>query len=522
MKRNIYFLLLLMLGSFSSCENFLEEDPKDIISPSNFFNSEADARAAVNGVYAIMKNNAIYGQVGLDAWYENGADVIGPNRGWGIVANIANYTMNEGNASDIQQLMGIAQTWKDLYRIVLNTNIILANVEGNENIPAPIRDEITGETLFLRALAYYHLTNLWGDVPYYREQLQIDEIGSLTRTDKEVIIADILNDLARAEGLMLEVVPNDRLGTASRWVASMVIAKIHLAQENWRAALDKSLEIINNSPHELLSDYGDVFDPANEYNAEIIWELDFQRDLISLLDQPFEGRAFAGNANWRPSMFAPRLRDEPMISSERGRLRELLAANGEAMNGTGLQVPLPDLANKFPMNDLRRPHNIQDSYEGVQLNFPYMPKMWNLDIATSPRFNHTDNRIVYRFSDVLLMAAEAENELNGPANAYQYINRVRARAFATPEEANISGLNQSEFRQVLRDERKWELAGEGHRRLDLIRWGILLDVVRTTEYRVYTPAENIQPFHVLLPIPAEEINLNPNLLTTDPTNNGYR
>ena len=154
MKNKIYFTLLILLIGFSSCESFLEEDPKDIISPSNFFSSESDARAALTGVYAILKNNAIYGQVGLDAWYENGADVVGPNRGWGIIASICGYTMNEGNAGDIQQLMGIAQTWKDLYKIVLNTNVILANVEGNENILSGPRDEIVGEAASIYANLY--------------------------------------------------------------------------------------------------------------------------------------------------------------------------------------------------------------------------------------------------------------------------------------------------------------------------------------------------------------------------------
>jgi hypothetical protein len=250
--------------------------------------------------------------------------------------------------------------------------------------------------------------------------------------------------------------------------------------------------------------------------------LDFAKDLTSVLDEPFAGAAFAGNANWRASMFSPRLRDEPKNSDQKDSLKTILAANGEAMNGTGLQIPLPDLVNKFPMNDLRRPYNIQDHYGGIELNFPYMPKLWNLDLATSPRFNHSDNRIVFRLADVYLMAAEAENELNGPADAYQYIHAVRERAYATQAEWELTGLDQQGFREAIYDERKWELAGEGFRRMDLIRWGILLDVVQNTEYRVYDPASNIQPHHVLLPIPTEEINLNPALLDSDPTNNGYR
>nr|WP_255749875.1 RagB/SusD family nutrient uptake outer membrane protein [Gramella crocea] len=83
--------------------------------------------------------------------------------------------------------------------------------------------------------------------------------------------------------------------------------------------------------------------------------------------------------------------------------------------------------------------------------------------------------------------------------------------------------SQEEFRQALYDERKFELAGEGQRRMDLIRWGILVETVKNTEYRPFhNPGVNIQPKYVLLPIPEDQILLNPNLLESDPSNNGYR
>ncbi|MEM8970072.1 MAG: RagB/SusD family nutrient uptake outer membrane protein, partial [Bacteroidota bacterium] len=215
-----------------------------------------------------------------------------------------------------------------------------------------------------------------------------------------------------------------------------------------------------------------------------------------------------------------RIRDEPKNADERPALSAALGDRNEGFTGFGLSVPLPDYVNKFPLDDLRRPSNIVETYLGFELNFPYMPKMWNLDQINSPRGNHGDNKIIFRLSDVYLMAAEAENELNGPGNAFQYINAVRERAYE-PDQP-YSGLSQQQLREAIYDERKWELGGEGHRRLDLIRWGILMDVVKNTEYRVYDPAPNIQPKHVLLPIPVEELRLNPALLESDPTNNGYR
>jgi len=504
MKNIIYFFLLsVMAGSFWACESFLEEDPRDIVSPTNFFNSEAEFRSAINGLYEIYHGNSLHGKIGLDRFYENGADVIGPNRAFGQVEPIQAYTLNEGNIGAISQGAGAPLTWQNLYRVILNSNIILESLAGNENINQEASNNIRGEALFMRAYSYYHLTNLWAAVPYFRDNIEIDEIRTLGRTDATQIRNEILTDLQEAQDLL----PNNftQGGRVSKWTAATVMVKIYLIQEKWQEARDKAVEVINNSPHRLLDNYADVFDPNNEYNEEIIWSIDFVKDI--------------NQDDW-PDHFTPRIRDEPKNSDERPALSQALSERNEGFTGYGLAIPLPDYVNKFPQDDLRRPTNIIQNWLGFELNFPYMPKMWNLDQINSPRGNHGDNKIIFRLADVYLMAAEAENELNGPGNAFQYINAVRERAYE-PDQP-LSGLSQQEFREAIYDERKWELGGEGHRRMDLIRWGILLDVVKKTEYRIYNPADNIQPYHVLLPIPVEELRLNPALLESDQTNNGYR
>ncbi|MFK7983601.1 MAG: RagB/SusD family nutrient uptake outer membrane protein [Saprospiraceae bacterium] len=508
--------------SFFSCEEFLEEDPRALISPETFFASENDARQAMNGIYAILKNNSIYGQVGLDHFYDNGADIIEPNRSANFVEPIGNYSLNEALADVSVQKMSVSDTWKDLYRVVLNTNIVIERVTDNPALTQVVQTDVIADARFVRALAYWHITNLWGDAPYYTETLTLEEIGSLGRTDKATILSGVLDDLQFAQANLQPAYTGSDRGRASKWAAAIIEAKIHMKAQNWQAGLSKCLEIINQSDHVLLPTYAEVFDPLNEYNAEIIWSLDFAKDIEGLFDPAFPGRSFAGNNSWRPSMFNPRLRDEPLNTDERGALRAALTANGQAFNGTGLQVASKDFAEKFPMNDIRRELNIVDNYLGFDLVFPYMAKFWNLDLETSPRFNHSDNRMVFRLADVYLMAAECENELNGPANAYQYIHPIRQRAYETQAEWELTGLNQQQFREAMYDERKWELAAEMHRRYDLIRWGILLDVVQNLEFRFWKPNENIRPYHVLLPIPLQELELNPALLDSDPTNNGYR
>jgi len=518
---NLFFSAFLVFSCIS-CEGFLEEDPRALISPETFFASENDARQAVNGIYAILKNNSIYGQVGLDHFYDNGADIIEPNRSANFVEPIGNYSMNEALADVSVQKMSVSDTWKDLYRTILNANVIIERVRDNKSITPAAQTDIIADATFVRALCYWHITNLWGDAPYYTETLTLEEISQLGRTDEAIIIDGILADLQFAQDNLQSSYGGADRGRASKWAAAIITAKIHMKQQNWQAGLAKCLEIINGSDHELLPTYAEVFDPANEYNAEIIWSLDFAKDITGQFDPAFPGAAFAGNSNWRPSMFNPRLRDEPLNTSERGALRDALTANGEAFNGTGLQIASKDFAEKFPLNDLRRPLNVLDNYLGFDLVFPYMPKFMNLSLETSPRFNHSDNRMVFRLADVYLMAAECENELNGPTNAYQYIHPIRERAYETQGEWELKGLSQQEFREAIYDERKWELAGEAHRRYDLIRWGILLDVVQNLEYRFWKPNENIRPYHVLLPIPLQELELNPALLESDPTNNGYR
>lgn len=527
MKTHKIFLYIFLIFSCISCEDFLEEDPRDIIAPENFFASESDARQAITGVYAIFKNNSLYGQVGLDHFYDNGADIIEPNRSADFVEPIGNYSMNESLADRSIQKMSVSDTWKDLYKVILNANIIIDRVSDNEAILKTAQTNIIAEARFLRGLAYWHITNLWGAAPYYTENIKINEIRQLGRTDEETIITGVLADLQFAQDNLPSQIPVAQRGKASKWAAAIIMAKIYMKQKKWQLGLNKSLEIITQSGHSLLPTYAAVFDPSNEYNAEVIWSLDFAKDIRGqfeegLADENGNLSPTWGNGNWRPSMFNPRLRDEPKVTSQRGALSAALTANGEAFNGTGLQIASKDFAAKFPLNDLRRPLNVMTSYLGFELVFPYMPKFMNLKLDSSPRFNHSDNRMVFRLADVYLMAAECQNELSGPANAYQYINAVRKRAFATQAEWELKNLTQQQFREKIYDERKWELAGEAHRRYDLIRWGILLDVVKNLEYRFWKPNENIKPWHVKLPIPLQELESNPNLLKSDPSNNGYR
>lgn len=512
-------LLLLVVGlllPISSCEDFLEEDFRSGITTDNFFNNDAEAILAVNGVYRLLLRGNMYRTRGLDNYYQNGADETGPSRN--VNGNIHNYNIAEGIADG-------AGTWSSLYEIVRNTSLFLSSIEDNENISTDIRDRSIGELLFQRSLAYYHLTNLWGDVPYFTTLLSVEELSVIGRTDRDLIRTEVKADLARAFELLPAQYSGADLARSSKWAAAALKAKMHLADQEWSEAKTECLKIINDSPHRLLDNFADVFDqsdPANQYNDEMIYSVDFTRDPI-----------FGDGNTSRTDDYNPRLRDEPSNRNDRPGgagtparwqlLQDTLRSMDEDMTGFGWAVPLPELAdqNTWEEGDLRYDVTIVKEYAGYVLRFPYFRKMWNLDQINSPRSNHPENYVLFRLADIYLMAAEAENELNGPDDAYQYVNAVRARAFEP--DRPWSGLSQQAFREAMYDERKFELCAEGHRKMDLIRWGILLDVVQTVEHRSFNnPGANIRPYHVLLPIPLNETLINENLLTSDPTNNGYR
>ena len=150
------YLILFSLVGYYGCEEFLEEDLRDEITTDNFFNNDNEAVLAANGLYRILHRGSLYRTRGIDNYLVNGADLVGPSRN--VNGNIHNYLFDEGIAD------GNA-TWGALYELIRNANNILDNLTNNSNISEPILNQVRGEALFIRALAYFHLTNLWGDVP---------------------------------------------------------------------------------------------------------------------------------------------------------------------------------------------------------------------------------------------------------------------------------------------------------------------------------------------------------------------
>lgn len=472
-----YFSPLLFVLLLSSCNEALIEKPLDRVSPNQFFNSDNEAISAVNGVYSRLTTQfGVEGSIDLGYWTHLGTDLALPTGGREANYIAHSYTLSASNTSNLADL------WRYLYRVIGDANLVINRVGQSTKISAPIRQRVVGEALFLRAYAYYWLTIMWGDVPFWLDELNIEEVGgAIPRTSVSQIRTSMVTDLLKAANDLPSTYADADKGRATKWAAKMLLCKYFLWQNDWNAVKTTASDIIDNSPHALQKNFADIFGVKNEYNPELIWEIDFVQDVFpSILS----------------SRYVPRQIDEPAVP-------------GFALTGFGLITSAKEFVASFDTRDQRLALYNWNGNGSIKTKFSYTTKF--IDWA-APRSNSGVNTLIFRLADAYLMLAEAENEIGGPsALAYTRINTIRSRAGLPP----LQGLSKEEFRLAIMNERKWELAFEYDRRWDLVRWGKLVDAVKQMTTSNPQGVTNIKPHHVLFPIPPQEIGKN-SALTQNP------
>jgi starch-binding outer membrane protein, SusD/RagB family len=493
-------IILIIALFFSACEDILVEKPKSIMDPSQFFNNDAELIGAVNGIYSRGVNftfnngNGSYNYIVTSAL---GTDLARITGGRENSIRFHAYTLSPS------QQGWFKPSWEAFYRTIADANMVINRAEMNRsNFSTEIYNRSIGEAKFLRSFFYYVLTCYFGDVPMWLDELKIAEVSELPRTPISEIRTQMINDLNEAASLLPSSYSGENLGRVNKWAALMLLTKIHMWNENWSEAKASSGRIIDESQHTLMPEYSMIFGKENEYNNEIIWEADFQQDI---------------HKSTRVARFTPRSNDEPQIADTK---------ENYSFNGYATFAMADEFIATFDTEDTRLPwYNLNGVYDdpdgdGIYdrwVNFNYTYCLKGMDPG-SPRGNSGLNSIIYRLADAYLLYAEAENELNGPtADAYEKINIIRDRAFGNNPEKRLSSLTKDEFRKAIMDERKWELSFEYQRRWDLIRWGKLEEAVQSIKETNPIGAGNYQPYHVLFPIPFDEIDLNPALTQ----NTGY-
>lgn len=512
LKKILITVAVILTVTISCKKEELDLINPNVIVPETFFQNSGELQSAVNGVYSFLQANGLYGRIGFFLFDNLSQENLGTDALQGGLKAFMDYTYDPS-------LGEFFTYWQAAYRGIAGANFVLESAEQgliSENIPQEEVNQRLGEVRFLRALYYFNLTNLWGDVPLALSTTSASE--GLPKSSQEEIYTAILEDLTFAVANLPEK-GSTPTGRATKGAALALKGKVHLFLEQWVEA-KTSFELITGYTIEGVAprDNGNV---AGEFNSESIFEVNFDQEIggdqwnntgNGIRETTFRGIEYSplnfANIIVRPSLLAMYEEDDP-------RYEAYFYSAGDAFGGStypeGSELPV-DGPVKFgdPLPDGNLPLVFT-------LASPAWRKYQNLDTRLSDGFEYSGiNFRVIRYADVLLMLAEAENELGNQDAAIALLNRVRDRVdmpnYGTAE-MDSRGYpvgSQAEVFDAIVHERAIELAGEQVRYFDLKRWGLLDDVIVG-----FQPGK-----HEFLPIPQAEIDANPSL-TNEDQNPGY-
>ncbi len=392
--------------------------------------------------------------------------------------------------------------WYASYKNIANCNTIIDAMDVVTD--AAEANEIEGQARFIRAYHYFNLVRLYGPIFIVDTRISAQEATKYDRKPVSEVYEFIIEDLEQAAYMLDDVIYDSaNAARASQWAAKALLAKVYMTLHDYETARTYLYDVLNNSGHALLANYDDVFDIGNECNDEIIFTIRYTSGGIGL-GNPF--------GNW----FAPEQSGDSVIAND-----------GNSYNypssiiiGSYLAAAADPVAGTEAVYDLRKDNNVREGYfnsKNIWIDDAYVNKF------ISPITNDEDGDKdwpILRYADVVLMYAEAVNELEGPEAAIKYINMTRSRAGLVDLVAADFPTKHS-MRMALEDERQKELAFENQRWFDIVRTDRVLEIVNGAFVKdpFYAEAmedeglyiEPVVENAILLPIPQEEIDANPNI-----------
>lgn len=496
------FATVLILSACS--EDFLDDQPLVNNVIENFYKTGNDAILAVNAAYVPLEwefNNTYYNE-----WMFG--DVVSDDAlkgGNGInditdLFQLENFTATVSN----QILLEFYRAqYQGIYRSDLAIHYIPDIPVDDSVMDQSVKNRLLGEARFLRALYYFRLVRIFGGVPEVTTILDPSEYKQ-ARAPRDSIYNLIYNDLKfAATHLWLKSRYSvEDLGRATKGAAQALLMKAYLYNQQWDQAKTLGDSIIASGEYDLEPNYSNNFTLAGENGIESVFEIQYMEEPTSDYG---EGNGFT-----------------------RGTFNIIMQRTRANNQGWGFDHPTADLINEYESGDPRKAATIYDPDADVYLGNGYHSRKYAFEGYTLQHPTRGPlNYKVIRYADVLLMYAEAACETNDLADAKDALEKVRNRARA----GNSSVLppfpygnysdNQSDLRKAIRHERRVELAMEGQRFFDLVRWGVAADVMNAYRDKESSVVKAyMAPFEAgkneLFPIPEVEINLSNNLLVQNP------
>ncbi|WP_224997869.1 RagB/SusD family nutrient uptake outer membrane protein [Cesiribacter sp. SM1] len=503
MKKIFQYILIATGVVFAGCEEDL-----DTINPNQptievFWQNAQDAQQGVNAIYSTSHRG------GFSRWmpmiYISRSDIGYSASPWADLANALDRFIqpdyNFGPVADI---------WVDNYVGIFRANQVIANVPDIE-MDNTLKQRLLGEAHFLRGLFYYHLVTLWGNVPLMLDPSTPTDLPETA--SKEQVWAQIVEDLTfAANALPASYSEPGNIGRATKGAANALLAKAYMQQQNYQAALAPLQWLVEGEGagiYGLVPDYRDNFLITTENNMESVFEWQFAENPTEVTDNDVQ----TPDHNYGTSIaqfMAPRGIGWSDMQARRWPIYEFLEE--ETVNGE--RDPRLEATYLFDSTDVRGPEFTMVYGQTFAERYPddegevWFRKFLNDHWKDEEGYRSPNNWRFIRYSDVLLMYAEVLNATGNTEQAYQYVDRVRERVNLAPLSEVMPNLNQEEFLEQLKHERLLELAGEGHRWNDLMRWGDLGPELadRDPGFANFEPGK-----HELLPIPQRDLDINPNL-----------
>lgn len=502
-------LCLSALIVVACAKDILEQENNNATSTGNFGTSVEQVKAAVNGAFHPITNTFFWGRiVHTGALLRSDEFNIFP-----FGSNTAMSTF-QGNPGD----RWATEPWQELYKSIARCNNIIASVTEEGIADDTTRNSLVGQAYFLRAFDYWYLLNLYGNVPLVTGQPDLDNL-LVEQASKTDVWSQIIADLEMAENMLPDSWSGDDLGRPTSGAATALKGKSYLYQNNWSAAHQALVSLVGRYSLLPADQYEDNFTTTNENNEESVFELQYlgQDTFVWGADIPGAGNMGNFHIDYAPPTKSP---DRSHLVNPW--LRDLYEAEGDVVRRNASLVYNYTDAEGYGGTDFATDF-AGDVQIAADAGLPaiFTKKYAGLDIGTRDQVdflgtNVGNNWRIIRYADVLLMLAEALNEDGRTGDAVQYIDMVRNRAGLSLIADTNPGISQTDMRQKIINERAMELAIEGHRFFDLVRWGLADDYMGANSLHGAHPKSlsggTFQSNkHEYIWIPNSEIDSNPNL-----------
>ncbi|WP_234573451.1 RagB/SusD family nutrient uptake outer membrane protein [Rhodohalobacter sp. 614A] len=511
MKKIYFTLLAVMIMMLSSaCNDVLDYSNPNAPTDATFWKTPQDAERGLTAVYHQLIKESTYSR-----WiffrYDLTSDEGYSNSPWTELAdwtrfNYLNYNFWEGGA----------WIWRDHYKGIFRANQVITYVPEIEFGDSNRQQEIIAEAKFIRALLYYNLVVLWEEVPIVTEPSNPDDQPA--QRSEEEVWNQIIQDLTEAANILPERWDATEAGRPTKGSAHALLGRAYMQNHDWEQAYD-ALQWLVEGPgaayYDLVDNYRDNFMHTTAHNMESVFEVVF-----SDVNRGGKGDGSDSNLGFeRPQFFAP-----GGIGWQDGQARRWLIdeykseLNLDGGYDTRLKWSIfySEMGDDFENNNLIYGRTWEEG--GWAQDAAYIRKYSSDYFRDYEDYYSPNNFRVIRYAEVLLNFAEVVNELEGPQQAVQYVNRVRQRPStnlaplqSSPYSTALS--SQNAFRERLKMERTLELNHEGIRWADLKRWGMLESQEGIDELRQRDPSFDnfVIGRHHRLPIPQSEVENNPNL-----------